>query len=327
MREMLKDLTVWRAALAILTLLMGASSLVGTIKRAIQERRAFLDAATREQIRLLDTAGEDTESPVEVFQPRIPRSRILRLAATVLAWLAITVGSAALAPGALICAYSSVEGRHYLGLQDYARALDFYQHIYEYDPVVRNASQGLDNAMEGRDLDAGDFGMARRAVQRYPNDWRSHQRLAYAFVSRKDMDSAITEYRKASDLDPRNAVVMVDLGNALQSQNRFTEAIKVIRRAQEIDPGLPRAPYFLGNAYFRMGDMSHAIEAFARAIQLDPNMGPAYFNMAQAQQRIGNTQAAIKTIDRCLKIAETNSDLTPMIAQLQEKRFEWSTLP
>ena len=60
------------------------------------------------------------------------------------------------------------------------------------------------------------------------------------------MDEAIACYKKAIELDPKNAIAHTNLGNALHDKGQLDEAIACCKKAIELDPKLAIAHNNLG---------------------------------------------------------------------------------
>ncbi|MCU0691063.1 MAG: tetratricopeptide repeat protein, partial [Polyangiaceae bacterium] len=64
------------------------------------------------------------------------------------------------------------------------------------------------------------------------------------------------------------------------------------RRALDIDPKQAEAHYNLGYLMLERGDPSTAVTFFQAAIAADPSFADAHFNLAMAYEHLGNVQSA-----------------------------------
>ena len=59
--------------------------------------------------------------------------------------------------------------------------------------------------------------------------------LGNAYMSRKKFDEAIQNYKKAIELDPKDASAFYNLGIVYKTQNKGDEAIQFYKKAIELD--------------------------------------------------------------------------------------------
>ncbi len=79
---------------------------------------------------------------------------------------------------------------------------------------------------------------------------------------------AETYYRRAIELDGRNALAMNSLGMLLAGENRVAESIGWFKQCLVLDPGNADAAASLGNALERQGDLLGSLEAYSRAAEI-----------------------------------------------------------
>ncbi len=94
----------------------------------------------------------------------------------------------------------------------------------------------------------------------------------------------------------------VNLGKAYIETGRFREAISESRRALEINPGLPRAYYNIGWAHHSLEELELAVAHYKRAIELEPKLIEAYNNLGNAYQEQGRPDRAFATYYKALEL-------------------------
>ncbi len=123
-----------------------------------------------------------------------------------------------------------------------------------------------------------------------------------------NFDAAITNYRKAIELNPDLAEAHCGLGFALQSQGNLDAAIECHRKALAIKPDFAGAHSNLGLALQSQGNLDAAIESYRRAIQIQPNFADAHFNLALALKQQGNPDEAINSYRLVLSLQPNDAE-------------------
>ena len=82
---------------------------------------------------------------------------------------------------------------------------------------------------------------------------------------RRDLKTALTEFRAAATLDPSRAEIQARLGMVYQDQGNLPEAALSFERALKLSPGLPGVGLLLGLTYQSMGNSRAAIPYLATA--------------------------------------------------------------
>jgi tetratricopeptide (TPR) repeat protein len=70
----------------------------------------------------------------------------------------------------------------------------------------------------------------------------------------KDNTGAIETFERALEVDPRNPVILYNLGYVLTQSDRFNEALESLQKALDLNPSFVPAKAALGYVYRRMGD-------------------------------------------------------------------------
>jgi tetratricopeptide (TPR) repeat protein len=106
------------------------------------------------------------------------------------------------------------------------------------------------------------------------------------------IDAEITEFRKASELDPSLADAFVNLGAAYMEKHDYGAAIGPLKRALELSPDLPAAHQFLGYALLSQGYAAEAIPHLERVGARDA-LGIAQIQTGQLMEALGNFNEAL----------------------------------
>src|SRR5271155_1092502 len=83
------------------------------------------------------------------------------------------------------------------------------------------------------------------------------------------LDTAVTEFRKATELDPKLEAAFADLGGVYIEKGDYAAAVPPLKRAVELSPSLEGAHRLLGYALLAQGYASEAIPHLEKAHEVD----------------------------------------------------------
>jgi len=88
-------------------------------------------------------------------------------------------------------------------------------------------------------------------------------------------DEAISDFTKASEIDPKYAHAYYNRGAAYGIKGQYDEAISDFTKASEIDPRNGNAYWGRGTAYCQKGQVDLGLSDLNKAKELDPNLKSA----------------------------------------------------
>ena len=86
----------------------------------------------------------------------------------------------------------------------------------------------------------------KKAIELDPKDARAHYNLGIALAAKGQVDEAIAYYKKAIELDPKYAEAHCNLGHALAIQGRFAESLEAFKRGHRAGSETARLALPLG---------------------------------------------------------------------------------
>jgi serine/threonine protein kinase/Flp pilus assembly protein TadD len=117
------------------------------------------------------------------------------------------------------------------------------------------------------------FEILKKIAQEYPEEKRVRVDLASCHMQFQKYDEAVSELRRALELDPKYGYAMNLLAYAYGYQNKFDDAIKYFKLYASVSPGDANPYDSMGELYFRMGKLDEAREKFMEAIRIKPDFG------------------------------------------------------
>ncbi|MFC8918308.1 tetratricopeptide repeat protein [Streptomyces sp. NPDC057116] len=127
-------------------------------------------------------------------------------------------------------------------------------------------------------------------------------RLGNLHMRGGNVAEAAESFRRAAEAAPEDVLAFYNLGTALTHLRRFEEAAAALVRALEISPDFVKALNTLGGVYISLGDGQKAAQCFQRAIAADPRYAKAWFNLGQLQEAWGELDKARESFQRALEI-------------------------
>lgn len=161
--------------------------------------------------------------------------------------------------------YSSVIGKNERAVVEMGRAYDLRQSVNERERLWIEGE--YHNIQESYELAAQSFSSL---VELYPDDAGAHEQLAQANENLGRLDVAITEQRRALELNPNSMTGFTALILWLAASNRNGEAIQAYKLASQRGMESTYLAWGLGLAYLGQGQTSEARDQFQRLSRGSP---------------------------------------------------------
>jgi Tfp pilus assembly protein PilF len=134
--------------------------------------------------------------------------------------------------------------------------------------------------------------LLQSVVKLAPDYYTAHNTLGTLYQKAGRMNEAETEYRKARELNPRNAEPLVNLGSLFidQAAARVPEGKEIVGKILddaldilEASLKIQRTPmgyYFLGTAYYKSDFYEEAEDNLQHAMEMDPKLAAGHLMLA-----------------------------------------------
>ncbi len=103
-----------------------------------------------------------------------------------------------------------------------------------------------------------------------------------SYLEEDDLESAMSEFNKAIELDPGNFRGYAGRGDVFLLSGDYDAAIEEYNHAEEAGGEFAELYHSRGMAYRQKNDFDHAISDFDRAIEMNPDYADAYFHRGNA---------------------------------------------
>jgi len=136
--------------------------------------------------------------------------------------------------------------------------------------------------------------MARRRDHISQSD--EHNARGIDLADRGWLDEAISEFRKALELDPQSAHAHDNLGTVLAEKGDLLEALVEYVAALAADPESPTAHHYLASFLAGQGQ-DLALAQYRRALELEYDFPDAHLNLALALAERGQLEEAVAELE------------------------------
>jgi tetratricopeptide (TPR) repeat protein len=139
-----------------------------------------------------------------------------------------------------------------------------------------------------------------------PAAWYHYAALTAALSN--DIDRAISVLSDGVAAHPHSAVLLNNLGVALERRGRLADASMAFERGALEDATLPQLHKNLGDSYYRSGRYDDALESYLRAVKHRPNLGAdVYLKLGNLRYRRQEREEANRCWKRALELEPTNA--------------------
>jgi adenylate cyclase len=187
----------------------------------------------------------------------------------------------------------------------YPKAIAMAQKAISLDPNLGepHASLGLIHALFDFDFPASVHEF-EEAIRLNPNYATAHHWFGDSTLpALGQFDRANAEAKRALELDPLSVVNNTDAGTVYWITGRYQEAVTQFRKAIEMDSQNYSAHWGLGQALERVGDLPGAIAEYEKSTQLDDDPLPLGL-LGAAKAKAGDRAAALAILNRLEDIAK-----------------------
>lgn len=119
-----------------------------------------------------------------------------------------------------------------------------------------------------------------KLVKEYPNDERSYLFLGHYYYQLQEFNEAISNYRKAIEINKEFAPIYNILGYAFRFIEKYPAAEKSFKKYISLSPDDPNPFDSYGELLLKMGEYEASLDQYEKAIDLDSSFVPSYIGIA-----------------------------------------------
>jgi putative PEP-CTERM system TPR-repeat lipoprotein len=147
--------------------------------------------------------------------------------------------------------------------------------------------------------------------------------LGLSHYNRKELDLAISQFRKVLELQPGNVQSRLMIALTLLQQKHLDDAATEAGKAVQQDENSAKAHSVLGSVLMAMGKFEEAMAEFNKATELNPRMVDTYLKKGLLESSRGNAAAAETDLDIAVKVAPDVISTRMLLASylMQQKKY------
>lgn len=149
---------------------------------------------------------------------------------------------------------------------------------------------------------------------RMPDGWYE---LGEVHLGGRKFAQALTDFQRATQLDPADAMDRGLAGKALSGLNRHAEAIQEYRQALKMQPDLWEADVALGDELAAVNQFEDARDAYAQAVAMKPGNALARLDLGVMLARLGQLDQALNQFEETLRLDPGNAQAREYLEQIR----------
>ena len=209
-------------------------------------------------------------------------------------------------------------------------AVTYFKRAMDIDIMFKEAHCGLGRAYYGQ----GDLEKVKNAAQKVLELDSSYQpahkllkeiKQTYFnrgrdYLSKKQYNEAVTEFKKVIDIDPEHKNAHYCLGEAYYWSGMFVDAICSYQAATVIDSNDKIIYLMLGITYSNVGSYGSAISQFQKAIDIDRNCKQAHLYLGRTYFRTRKLEDAKQATMKALDIDSTYQRALQLLEEIKHRK-------
>lgn len=203
-------------------------------------------------------------------------------------------------------------GYIYYDKNDYEKALE---HMLKYEEFAKNPITDylywyrrgfVQNALKKH----SDAKLSLAKSLEFKTDYiNTYLETGFACKNLKQDDEAISNYKKAMEIDPKSHVPLNGIGEVYRDNKRdMKEASNWYQKTLTMNPNERKANFGMGYCQNSLGNYSSAVAYLQKAIQYEPTYTAAYVELGYSNYMLSNNTTALENFNKALSLNPKNEN-------------------
>jgi len=143
-----------------------------------------------------------------------------------------------------------------------------------------------------------------KIIEKFPNSYYAHKQLAQICEEMGNIDIAVDEYMRASDINAVDYNLKFKVAKLLNDTQKAQESIKILENLLKVKPDYYEASCLLGDILYEQENYKEAVNVYLQALNYNPDKYELYYSLGMVYTRLNDFQSAKEYYE---KAAELNS--------------------
>ncbi len=184
--------------------------------------------------------------------------------------------------------------------------------------VYETVTEAIEDSQHGRFAES--IAKLKTTLSTEENSVPIHYLLGLNYYRSRDLENAVTEFKKALALSPNYMLATFNLGIALASQGNDEEAIPYLKRTLELDPTNFSAAFDLGVSYLHRNMFPESTAAFRQSVTIYPDFAPGYKALGEMLVYQGKLDEGLKELRTAVRLAPADPRMHEALAKALEAK-------
>ena len=194
-----------------------------------------------------------------------------------------------------------------------ATAQEFFDHLKKAVSLADKASKGERLLILAAEAGANANAAKQKEyldelVTAYPNDERAHFALGGYYFGQQDINKAIEQYKKATEISPTYSTAFNILGYAYRQNADYANAEEAFKKYITLIPKDPNPYDSYAELLLKMGRFDESITQYRKALEIDPNFVNSHFGIAADLMYQGKHDDALAELNKMNEKARTDGE-------------------
>lgn len=139
-------------------------------------------------------------------------------------------------------------------------------------------------------------------IEKYPNSYLSHKKLAKYYEENKENEKAEDEYLKVISINPKDYESYCKLAEIFHEDKKNEDAVELLQNLLNAKPEYCKASILLGNILYDTEHFKEAILVYNEALKYTPSEYELYYFLGMTYSRLNDFQNAKEYYEKAAKI-------------------------
>ena len=139
-------------------------------------------------------------------------------------------------------------------------------------------------------------------LEKYPNSYYLHKQLAIIYEETENIDIAVDEYMRASEINKLDYNLPLKTATLLKSITRNEEAVRILNELLKRKPESYEASCLLGDILYEQENYKEAVNVYLQALNYNPDNYELYYNLGMVYTRLNDFQSAKEYYEKAAEL-------------------------